>query len=178
MKDQRSYFEKADFQSELPLQFLTATLGLTLVLLELAVAQWPVFFGSAPSLSLIFIYYMIIYHGNYMPISTIFLMGIIGDFLLSDLLGGRATSFMLLAYVMQLRLVRLQQSDFGQLWVDFAVSCTAVSLFQLLLFSAVNFAIPSLSPILFQIGATLILFPIGFVLIFAVNRLLKKVKMV
>jgi rod shape-determining protein MreD len=113
-----------------------------------------------------------------MPIFMIFLMGIIADFLLSDLLGGRATSFMLLAYVMQLRLVRLQQSDFGQLWVDFAVSCTAVSLFQLLLFSVVNFAIPSLSPILFQVGATLILFPIGFVLIFAFHRLLQKVKMV
>jgi len=178
MKDQRSYFEKADFQSDLPLQLLTAALGLALVVLELVVAQWPVFYGSAPNLSLIFIYGMIIYHGKYMPIITIFLMGIIGDFLLSDLLGGRATSFMLLAYVMQLRLVRLQQSDFGQLWVDFAVTCVAVSLFQLLLFSAVNFAIPSLSPILFQVGATLILFPIGFVLIFAVHRLLQKVKMV
>ena len=178
MRDQRSYFEKADFQSDLPLQLLMATLGLTLVLLELAIAQWPVFYGSAPNLSLIFIYGMIIFHGKYMPIFTIFLMGINGDFLLSDLLGGRAMSFMLLAYVMQLRLARLLQSDFGQLWVDFAVSCTAVSLFQLLLFSAVNFAIPSLSPILFQIGATLILFPIGFVLIFAVHRLLLKVKMV
>ena len=178
MKDQRSYFEKADFQSDLPPQLLTAVLGSTLVLLELAVAQWPIFYGSAPNLPLIFIYYMIIYHGKYMPIFTIFLMGIIGDFLLSDLLGGRATSFMLLAYVMQLRLLRLQQSDFGQLWVDFAISCVAVSLFQLLLFSAVNFAIPSLSPIFFQIGATLILFPIGYVLIFAVHSLLQKVKMV
>ena len=178
MKDQRSYFEKANFQSGLPLQLLAATFGLTLVLLELAVAQWPLFYGSAPNLSLIFTYCMIIYHGKYMPIFTIFLMGIIGDFLLSDLLGGRATSFMLLAYVMQLRLVRLQQSDFGQLWVDFAFSCAAVSLFQLLLFSGVSFAIPSLSPILFQIGATLILFPIGYVLIFAVHRLLQTMKMV
>ena len=33
MKDQRSYFEKADFQSDLPLQLLTAALGLTLVFL-------------------------------------------------------------------------------------------------------------------------------------------------
>ncbi len=40
MKDQQSYFEKADFQSDLPLQLLTAALGLTFVLLELAVAQW------------------------------------------------------------------------------------------------------------------------------------------
>ena len=92
MKDQRSYFEKADFQSDLPPQLLTAVLGLTLVLLELAVAQWPIFYGSAPNLPLIFIYYMIIYHGKYMPIFTIFLMGIIGDFLLSNLLSWRGTS--------------------------------------------------------------------------------------
>ena len=97
MKDQRSYFEKADFQSSLPLQLLIAALGLTLVLLELAVAQWPLFYGSAPNLSLILIYCMIIYHGKYMPIFTIFLLGLTGDFLVSDLLGGRATSFMLLA---------------------------------------------------------------------------------
>ena len=49
MKDQRSYFEKADFQSGLPLQLLTATIGLALVLLELAVAQWPVFYGVSRS---------------------------------------------------------------------------------------------------------------------------------
>ena len=33
MKDQRSYFEKADFQSDLPPQLLTAVLGLTLIFL-------------------------------------------------------------------------------------------------------------------------------------------------
>ena len=178
MKDQRSYFEKADFQSDLPLQFLTGAIGLTLVLVELGLAQWQFFYGSAPNLSLIFIYYMIIYHGKYIPIFLVFLMGITGDFLMSDLLGGRATAFMLLAYVMQLRLVRLQQSDFGQLWIDFSISCAAVLLFQLMLFSVLNITIPSLSPILFQIGTTLILFPIGFMIIFAVHRLLQKVKMV
>ncbi|MGA0309565.1 MAG: rod shape-determining protein MreD [Alphaproteobacteria bacterium] len=178
MKDQRSYFERADFQSDFPLQFLAGVVGMILVLLELGVAQWPFFYGAAPVLSLIFIHYMIIYHDKYMPVFVIFLMGIVGDVLLSDLLGGRATAFLLLTYVMQHRLVRLQQSDFGQLWLDFAVSCAAVSLFQLLLFSALNFRIPALSPILFQLGATLILFPIGFVIIFTIHRLLQKVKIV
>ena len=58
MKDQRSYFEKADLSSNFPLQVLTAALGLTLVLLELSLAQWSVFHGAAPNLYLIFIYYM------------------------------------------------------------------------------------------------------------------------
>ena len=72
MKDQRAYFEKADFSSNFPLQVLTAALGLTLVLLELSLAQWSVFHGAAPNLSFIFIYYMMIYHTKLLPIFSIF----------------------------------------------------------------------------------------------------------
>ena len=49
------------------------------------------------------------------------------------------------------------------LWLAFAVSCAAVTLFQLIVFSLINLAVPALSPLLFQVGFTLILFPIGFV---------------
>ena len=178
MKDQRAYFEKAEFHSNFPLQILTAAFGLFLVLLELALAQWPVFHGAAPNLSLIFIFYMMIYHTKLLPIFSVFIMGIVGDFLLSDLLGGRATALILLVYVMQLRLFRLQQSDFTYLWVDFAISCSFVSIFQLTFFSLLNMTVPSLSPILFQFGINLILFPPGFVLIFAVYQLMQKMKMV
>ena len=74
MKDQHTYFEKADFSSNFPLQILVAALGLILVLLELSLAQWPVFHGAAPTLSLIFIYYMMIYHSKLLPIFSIFLI--------------------------------------------------------------------------------------------------------
>ena len=178
MKDQRAYFEKADFSSIFPLQVLTAALGLILVLLELSLAQWSVFHGAAPNLSFIFIYYMMIYHTKLLPIFSIFLMGIVGDVLLSDLVGGRATALILLAYVMQLRLLRLQQSDFSYLWTDFAVSCGFVLIFQLSFFSLLNITVPSLHPIMFQFGSNLILFPLGFVLIFAVHQLMQKMKMV
>ena len=36
---------------------------------------------------------------------------------------------------------------------------TGVMVFQLMIFSLLNFAIPAVTPILFQIGSTLILFP-------------------
>ena len=178
MKDQRNYFEKADFSSNFPLLVLTATIGLTLVLLELSLAQWSLFHGAAPNLSLIFIYYMMIYHTKLLPIFIVFMMGIVSDVLLSDLVGGRATALILLAYAMQFRLLRLQQSDFSFLWADFAVSCGFVSIFQLTFFSLLNMAVPSLGPIVFQFGANLILFPLGFVLIFSVHQLMKKMKMV
>ena len=178
MRDQRSYFEKADFHSNLPLQFLTASLGLILVIFEIALAQWPFFHGAAPNLSLIFIYYMLIYHSKLLPIFSIFLMGIFGDFLLSDILGGRAAAFMLLAFSMQIRLIRLQQSNFGYLWMDFTISFSLVLLFQLSLFILLNMVIPSLGSFLFQIGITVILLPFGFVIMYAMNSLLQKMKVV
>ena len=73
MKDQRVYFEKADFQSVLPLhRLLVAIFGLFLVFLEVGLAQIPMFYGSAaPYLSLIFIYYLRLHHPDVMPVFTV-----------------------------------------------------------------------------------------------------------
>ena len=173
MKDQQSYFEKADFQSNLPKQFLVMFFSIVLVLLEVGLAQWPFFFGASPFLSLIFMYFILIYHDELMPIITVFIMGLVADLLMSDILGGRATAMMLLSYAMRMGILRLQQSEFMDLWLGFAVSCAAVTLFQLIVFSLINLAVPSLSSVLFQVGVTLILFPIGFVMMFSVQRLLQ-----
>ena len=94
MKDQQSYFEKANFQSNLPKQFLVLFVAIVLVLLEVGLAQWPFFYGASPLLSLIFFYFMMIYHDELMPIITVFVMGLIADLLMSDILGGRATAMM------------------------------------------------------------------------------------
>ena len=177
MKDQQSYFEKANFQSNLPKQFLVMFVAVLLVLLEVGLAQWPFFYGSSPLLSLIFMYFIMIYHDKLMPIMTVFIMGLVADSLMSDILGGRATALMLLSYAMRVGLLRLQQSDFMDLWVGFALSCSVVLLFQLFVFTAVHFAVPSLNPLLFQLGFTLMLFPIGFVMMFSLQRLLQSLQM-
>ena len=176
MKDQQSYFEKSDFQSNLPKQFLVMFVATVLVLLEVGLAQWPFFYGASPLLSLIFFYFMMIYHDELMPISTVFVMGLIADLLMSDILGGRATAMMLLSYGMRVGVLRLQQSEFMDLWLGFAVSCAAVTVFQLIVFSLVHFALPSFSPLFFQLGFTLILFPIGFVIMFSIQRFLQTLK--
>jgi hypothetical protein len=77
---------------------------------------------------------------------------------------------------MRIGVLRLQQSEFMDLWLGFAVSCATVTLFQLIIFSLINLAVPALSPLLFQVGFTLILFPIGFVMMFSVQRLLQNLK--
>ena len=113
-----------------------------------------------------------------MPIITVFIMGLIADLLMSDILGGRATSMMLLSYAMRMGILRLQQSEFMDLWLGFAVSCAAVTLFQFIVFSSINLAVPALRPLMFQVGFTLILFPIGFVMMFSIQRLLQALQVV
>ena len=177
MKDQRAYFEKADFQSVLPYRLLIAIFGLFLVFLEVGLAQIPLFYGAAPYLSLIFIYYLRLHHPDVMPVETVFLIGMVADLLLSNILGGRATAMILLAYVIESRQLKLEQVEFAQLWVDFAVSCAAVISFQLIFFSLINLTLPTFGPFFFQIGVTLILFPIGFLMIYTAHGLLQTMKL-
>ena len=67
----------------------------------------------------------------------------------------------------RLQTVKLLQGDFMQIWLDFVIVVTGVMLFQLVMFSLLNLAIPAVTPILFQIGSTLILFPIGYLTLFS-----------
>ncbi|ADE38951.1 rod shape-determining protein MreD [Candidatus Puniceispirillum marinum] len=176
MKKTGQYFEKAMEHSEVSGQFLIGFVGVILVLFEGTLASWPVFYGAVPLLSLIFVYWMTLYHSKLMPFITIFIMGLLSDILFSDLIGGRATSYMLLALFMNLRVTDPQDDEFLKVWVNFVVAVMTVMLFQLIFFSVINFSIPSLSPMMFQIGVTLILFPIAYVFLFAISNLLERIK--
>lgn len=176
MKITGQYFEKAMEHSEVSGQFLIGFVGVILVLFEGTLASWPVFYGAVPLLSLIFIYWLTLYHSKLMPFITIFIMGLLSDILFSSLIGGRATSYMLLALFMNLRVTDPQDDEFLKVWVNFVFAVMAVMLFQLIFFSVINFSIPSLSPMMFQIGVTLILFPIAYVFLFAISNLLERIK--
>ncbi|WP_438997175.1 rod shape-determining protein MreD [Candidatus Puniceispirillum sp.] len=176
MKKTGQYFEKAMEHSEVSGQFLIGFVGVILVLFEGTLASWPVFYGAVPLLSLIFIYWMTLYHSKLMPFITIFIMGLLSDILFSSLIGGRATSYMLLALFMNLRVTDPQDDEFLKVWVNFMFAVMAVMLFQLIFFSVINFSIPSLSPMMFQIGMTLILFPIVYVILFAISNVLERIK--
>ncbi|MBT6123456.1 MAG: hypothetical protein HOH48_08830, partial [Candidatus Puniceispirillum sp.] len=62
MKKTGQYFEKAMEHSEVSGRFLIGFVGIILVLFEGALASWPIFYGAVPLLSLIFIYWMTLYH--------------------------------------------------------------------------------------------------------------------
>ncbi|MAK17491.1 MAG: rod shape-determining protein MreD [SAR116 cluster bacterium] len=169
------FFQKAELESDWPFQFLVVIVGMVLAMAEGGLALWPVFYGATPMLSLIFLYWIALHHEKYVLLVTGFLIGLTSDILFSDLLGGRATAYIVVLFAMNWRRQKLLQGDFRDIWVEFAVTVFGVVLFQMVIFSALNLAIPALTPVIFQIGVTMILFPIGYVILstlyFAFNKI-------
>jgi len=169
------FFQKAELESDWPFQFLAVIFGMVLAMVEGGLALWPVFYGATPMLSLIFLYWIALHHEKYVLLVTGFLIGLTSDILFSDLLGGRATAYIVVLFAMNWRRQKLLQGEFRDIWGEFAVTVFGVVLFQLVIFCALNLAIPSLTPLIFQIGVTMILFPIGYVILsslyFAFNRI-------
>jgi rod shape-determining protein MreD len=169
------FFQKAELESDWPFQFLVVIVGMVLAMAEGGLALWPVFYGATPMLSLIFLYWIALHHEKYVLLVTGFLIGLTSDILFSDLLGGRATAYIVVLFAMNWRRQKLLQGDFRDIWVEFAVTVFGVVLFQMAIFSALNLATPALTPVIFQIGVTMILFPIGYVILstlyFAFNKI-------
>ncbi len=166
------FFEKAELESNWPIRFLIIVVGMMLAMFEGGLALWPTFYGATPLLSLIFLYWVALHYEKYVLMFTGFAIGITSDILFSDLLGGRATAYIAVVFLVNVRRQRLLQSDFRDIWLEFSIFAAAVILFQLLVFAALNFAFPAITPVFFQVGVTMILFPIGYVIMTAANAAL------
>lgn len=170
------FFQRAEIESDWPFQFLVVFFGIVLAMFEGGLALWPSFYGATPMLSLIFLYWVALHHEKYVSLFSGFLIGITSDMLFSDLIGGRATAYIAVVFLMNMRRPKLLQGEFRDLWVEFSAVAFGVVLFQLLAFSALNLAIPALTPVAFQIGVTMILFPIGYVILAALNMAFSRIR--
>ena len=177
MSRQGRFFQKAELDSDWPFQFLVVIVGMVLAMVEGGLALWPVFYGATPMLSLIFLYWIALHHEKYVLLVTGFLIGLTSDILFSDLLGGRSTAYIVMLFAMNWRRQKLLHGDFRDIWVEFGITVFGVVLFQLVVFSTLNLAIPALTPVIFQIGVTMILFPIGYVVLSAIYFAFNKIRL-
>ena len=177
MKRAGRYFDKAEFAADWPVQFLILVTGILLSILEGSLGLWPIFHGATPLLTLIFLSWMVLHYAKFISFYCVFIIGIVSDLLFSDLLGGRALVYLLAYYYITLRRAKLLQNDFMQIWLEFTLVAAGALLIQLLIFSLLFLTIPATTPILFQLGTTIILFPVSYVMLFSVERLILKVKM-
>ena len=149
----------ADFSKK----FLIFGISLLIVFFELALAKWSLFFGSAPMLSLCYIFTLLLLCPQFMSAITIILPSLLFEVMGGDMLGVRVTAFYIVALLVTTRLVSNEHYDFISYWANFSLICIGVVLFRLLVFITLYFTIPNISMLAFQIGVSIVLFPIFFV---------------
>ena len=151
----------ADFSKK----FLIFGVGALIVLFEIALAKWSLFFTAAPILSLCYIFTVVLLRPHFMSVATIISLALLAELLGGDMLGVRVTTFYIAAIFVQKQLALNEHDDFIAHWANFSLICFGVVLLRLLIFISLYFAIPNLSMLAFQIGVTILVFPIFFVAI-------------
>ena len=154
-----SYKNHADFSKK----FLIFGISVLIVFFEIALAKWSLFFGSAPMLSLCYIFTLLLLCPQFMSAITIILPSLLFEVMGGDMLGVRVTAFYIVALLVTTRLVSNEHDDFISYWANFSLICIGVVLFRLLVFITLYFTIPNISMLAFQIGVSIAIFPIFFV---------------
>ena len=153
------YKNHADFSKK----FLIFGISLLIVFFEIALAKWSLFFGAAPMLSLCYIFTILLVCPQLMSSITIILPSLLFELMGGDMLGVRMTAFYIVALLVTTRLVSNEHDDFISYWANFSLICIGVVLFRLLVFIVLYFTMPNISMLAFQIGVSIVLFPVFFV---------------
>ena len=153
------YKNHADFSKK----FLIFGMSLLIVFFEIALAKWSLFFGAAPMLSLCYIFTLLLLCPQFMSAITIILPSLLFEVMGGDMLGVRVTAFYIVALLMTTRFVSNEHDDFISYWANFSLICIGVVLFRLLVFIFLYFTMPNIFMLAFQIGVSIVLFPVFFV---------------
>ena len=153
------YKNHADFSKK----FLIFGINLLIVFFEVALAKWTLFFGAAPMLSLCFIFTLLLVCPQLISPITIILPSLLFEVMGGDMLGVRMTAFYIVALLVTTRLVSNEHDDFISYWANFSLICIGVVLFRLLVFIVLYFSMPNIFMLAFQIGVSIVLFPVFFV---------------
>ena len=165
----------ADLQSVLPVQILCALAGLFFVLFEGALAQWSIFYGSAPSLALCYIYFMFIAYPFRLSFFAVLLMGVFSEIMFFQMLGTNSVAFIIAALVTQWRASYLSDADFIEFWGNFSLIVILVGVLKLMIYFISYFSLPDLSALLQQTGMTILLFPVFYVVLVSLSSVLIKI---
>ena len=149
--------------AEFSKKFLIFGISLLIVFFEIALAKWSLFFGAAPMLSLCYIFTLLLVCPQVISPITIILPSLLFEVMGGDMLGVRITAFYLVALLVTSRLVSNEHDDFISYWANFSLICIGVVLFRLLVFIVLYFTMPNIFMLAFQIGVSIVLFPVFFV---------------
>ena len=161
----------AELHSPLPLQILLGVFGCFLVLLEGALAQWRVFFAAVPLITLGYVYYMSLFYASRLSLLAVFIIGLFAEMMFWQMFGTISTSLCIAAWIVRWRAPLLQHAEFIEIWSNFSLIVLLVSMLRLLIYGLVYVSLPDLSLLAVQMGMSILLFPVMYVVLISAASL-------
>ena len=149
---------------------------LFLMNIEVSLSFFPMFNIATPSLVSVAIY-LCIKKFNIVPSNlNLFFLGLLIDILFGGNLGSSSIFFLLLKYFTGFVSIDINSKKYEEDWLYFTL-IFVISFFIIFLINMIaNLTVPDLSPILYHVGITLIIFPIiniSIDLVYFITKLLK-----
>ena len=146
-----------------------------LINIEISFGFFSIFDNSTPSLLSIAIYLCLRKFSIHLSSFSLFTLGILYDVLLGSNIGISSMFFLLIKYFTEHLKLSFIDSDSNDDWIYFTFVFISSFVITFLLNIIVNLTIPDLSPVLFHLGGTLIIFPF---LVFSINFIYSLTKLI
>ena len=147
-----------------------------LVNIEISLGYFSIFYNATPSLLSIVLYLCLRKFSINISNYILFILGLLYDVLLGSNIGVTSMFFLLFKYFTQYLNLSFIQNDFNDDWIYFTCIFISSFIITFVLNIILNLTIPDLSPVLFHVGVTLIIFPfvlLSIKLIYFVTKLVK-----
>lgn len=143
-----------------------------LFLLSVVALPFPVVHSIKPAWVLMAIYYWSVFRPTLMPPSLCFFTGLLLDFISGLPLGVNAVIFTLAQWVVRDQRRFLMGQAFFTIWCVFALVAGLSLVLQWGLYGLVQFTWTSLTPVMVNLLATILLFPLVSLAMLAVHKIL------
>ena len=147
-----------------------------LINIEISLNFFLIFENSAPSLLSIAIYLCLKKFSIHLSSFSLFTLGLLYDVLLGSNIGISSMFFLLIKYFTEHLKLSFIENNSHDDWIYFTIVFISSFIIIFSLNIIVNFTIPDFSPILFHLGATLIIFPFLVISINFIYFLTKLIK--
>ncbi|MGU9961925.1 MAG: hypothetical protein ACNYPF_02760 [Candidatus Puniceispirillales bacterium WSBS_2018_MAG_OTU23] len=131
-----------------------------LALVESALGQVPTFYGAAPKLVFCMLFVISVRFPRAAPLLPVMLVGLVFDVIQASPFGYTSSQYLIILTYSQIRQIVLAEADATSLWVEFTLVVFIIIIYMMIIFSLYTGALPPFSEMVFQIGLTVLLFPI------------------
>lgn len=130
------------------------------VFIESAMGHIAALFGATPKLVICLLFIMVIKFHHTMTIFTVFTAGLIFDLTQGSPLGFTSSIYLIVFMVAEWRQLVLIDADAGAIWSEFVLLIAGVMVYSLMVFGLYEGRLPPFAEIMFQIGLTVLIFPV------------------